>query len=452
MIIAHNLSALNSLNRLNQNNKATSNTLEKLSSGYRINRGADDAAGLAISEKMRAQIRGLEKAQQNIQDGISLIQTAEGGLGSIHNPNLVRLRELAIQAANDTLTDADRKLIQKEVEQIKQGIDEIANNTEFNGIKLLNSEADNPKIIGTEIITTTIPGYYEATPSIVDLSKAASITIFENSSSIYSTMYSISNLENGQFWKVPSSVGLEEYVFSVDLANNTFTTTALYKSDKSSYPGNNITGVRLNGLTGYEDTEVWASEVVAHSQATFVYGLNILGDNTKDESGFSFNLPYDTFITVNFKSKKYIPEVVTTATQPKVVYVPDILKIQTGANEGQNLEIELADARTKALGIDQLDYSTRLGAEAAIAKIDAAIEKVSAQRGKFGAYQNRLEYTYNNSTNYSMNLTAAESRIRDADMAKETMKMVKSQILTQASQTMLAHANQQPESVLSLLQ
>jgi len=158
MIIAHNLSALNSLNRLNQNNKATSSTLEKLSSGYRINKAADDAAGLAISEKMRAQIRGLEKAQQNIQDGISLIQTAEGGLASIHNPNLVRLRELAIQAANDTLTDADRKLIQKEVEQIKQGIDEIANNTEFNGIKLLNSEADNPKIIGTEIITMTIPG------------------------------------------------------------------------------------------------------------------------------------------------------------------------------------------------------------------------------------------------------------------------------------------------------
>ena len=450
MIIAHNLSALNSLNRLNQNNKATSNTLEKLSSGYRINRGADDAAGLAISEKMRAQIRGLERAQQNIQDGISLIQTAEGGLASIHSPNLVRLRELAIQAANDTLTDADRQLIQKEVEQIKQSIDEIANNTEFNGIKLLNSEADNPKIIGTEIITTTIPGYYEATPSIVDLSKAESITIFENTTLIHESEHSISSLENGQFWEVPS--GLEEYVFSVELANNTFTTTALYKSDRSSYPGNNITGVRLNRLTGYEDNEVWASEVVAHSAATFVYGLNILGDNTTDESGFSFNLPYDTFITVNFKSRKYIPEVVTTTTQSKVIYVPDILKIQTGANEGQNLEIELADARTKALGIDQLDYSTRLGAEAAIAKIDAAIEKVSAQRGKFGAYQNRLEYTYNNSTNYSMNLTAAESRIRDADIAKETMKMAKSQILTQAAQTMLAHANQQPENILNLLQ
>ena len=157
----------------------------------------------------------------------------------------------------------------------------------------------------------------------------------------------------------------------------------------------------------------------------------------------------DTSLTVRFHSKK---ELTTTVTNTKVINVSATLLVHTGANEGQNLEIELADARTKALGIDQLDYSTRLGAEAAIAKIDAAIEKVSAQRGKFGAYQNRLEYTYNNSTNYSMNLTAAESRIRDADIAKETMKMAKSQTLTQASQTMLAHANQQPESVLSLLQ
>lgn len=143
MRIAHNISALNTLNKLNKNNKSIGTSLEKLSSGLFINKAADDAAGLAISEKMRAQIRGLAQAGRNIQDGISLIQTAEGALGIIQDPNLLRLRELAVQASNGTLTDSDRSHIQKEVQQIKQGINEIANNTNFNGINLLNASSSN---------------------------------------------------------------------------------------------------------------------------------------------------------------------------------------------------------------------------------------------------------------------------------------------------------------------
>ncbi|MEY9979603.1 hypothetical protein [Lysinibacillus sp. RC79] len=149
MIIRHNIASLNTNNRLTQTKKKADSVLEKLSSGYKINRAGDDAAGLAISEKMRGQIRGLNMAGKNIQDGISLIETAESGLGSIQDPNLLRLRELAIQAANDTLTDLDRQQIQQEVEQIKSGIDAIANNTEFNGIKLLNNNSSSEIKSGT---------------------------------------------------------------------------------------------------------------------------------------------------------------------------------------------------------------------------------------------------------------------------------------------------------------
>lgn len=430
MIIQHNLSELNSSNKLNKNNKATSVAIRKLSSGLRINQVADDSAGLAISEKMRSQIRGLGKAQQNIQDGISLIQTAEGGLDSIQDPNLMRLKELAIQAANDTLTDADREHIQKEIIQIKQGINAIANNTEFNGIKLLNGAKT-----GTKTITMTkdiiVPGYYETAPSVVDLSKATSITIFELSNpgnSIYEKTFNISDLVGGQHWE-PVTGSKEEYIFSADLANNTFTTTAL--KNGYSFSGNTVTGVRIYGLNGYEDAEVWASAIVSHSAGTVIEDLNkILGSNLSDFPLFSWGTPHDTFITVEFHSKKYIPESITTITETTTIDVSEPLILQTGANQGDTFEVELVDA---------------------LAKIDAAIAKVSAMRSKFGTYQNGLEHIYNNSTNYAINLAAAESRIRDADIAKESMGMVKSQILTQASQVMLNYAQQQPQKVLDLL-
>ena len=448
MIITHNIAALNSLNKLNKNNKATSATMEKLSSGFRINNAADDAAGLAISEKMRAQIRGLGKAQQNIQDGISLIKTADSALGTIHDPHLLRLKELAVQAANDTLTDADRKLIQKEIAQVKQSINEIAHNTEFNRIKLLDGSAMGTKTISvTKEITT--PGHYETTPSVVDLSKATSITIFERTNGIaHEKTFNTSDLVSGQKWTVPGAT--EEYEFSVDLANNTFTTTAIKNATSAS--GNNVTGVRINGLNGYEDVEVWASAIVSHSAGTITRDLDqILGSDLSDFPLFSWNLPHDTFITVEFQSKKYIPGSTTTITETKVIAEPEPLILQTGANQGENFHVMLADARTTTLGIDNLDYSTRLGAVDALAKIDAAVAKVSAERGKFGAYQNRLEHTHNNSTNYAINLAAAESRLRDADMAKESMAMVKNQMLTQAAQGMLSRAIQQPQGVLELL-
>lgn len=282
MRIQHNINALNSLRQLGMNNSNTGKNIEKLSSGYRINRAGDDAAGLAISEKMRSQIRGLDMASKNADDGISMIQTGEGALNETH-AILQRMRELAVQSASDTNTEADRAELQKENAALIEEIDRIANNTEFNTQKLLN----------------------------------------------------------------------------------------------------------LSGGTAGK-----------------------------------FNL-------------------------------------QIGANAGQKLEVQFGDMKADALkvtganatsGVKNIDISTRGGASGAITNIDGAIAYVSSQRAQMGAYQNRLEHTINNLNVTSENLTAAESRIRDVDMAKEMMQYTKNNILTQAAQAMLAQANQQPQGVLQLLQ
>jgi len=280
VIINHNIAALNTLNRLNYATNAQSKSMEKLSSGLRINRAGDDAAGLAISEKMRGQIRGLDQASRNAQDGISLIQTAEGALNETHSI-LQRMRELAVQSANDTNTTSDRQELQKEVDQLAQEITRISNTTEFNSKKLLDGSL--------------------------------------------------------------SGAG--------------------------------------NALT-----------------------------------------------------------------------------FQIGANSGQTMTLQISKMDASALGVQGasassgIDISTdAAAATAAITKIDQAIQTVSAERSKLGANQNRLEHTINNLSTSSENLTAAESRIRDVDMAKEMMEQTKASILAQAAQAMLAQANQQPQGVLQLL-
>lgn len=454
MIIKSNIPALNTLNRLQKNNKNNAITLERLSSGLRINSAADDAAGLSISEKMRAQIRGLDQAQRNIQDGISLIQIAEGGLAEIHNPNLQRLRELAIRAANDTLTKEDRQSIQEEVEQIKKAIDEIANNTEFNGIKLLNVP-DSGKVTKTiEVMKTVTKTETTYVPEVVDLSKATSITIYERSTGLNELTIPITSLPMSVEWSPPDSP-TEKYLF--EIYRYGFKTTA-YGPAQGNTPGNNITGVRLNGLSGYAGmTEMWANKIETtnggwklpdaqgdHSEQA------ILGDNLAD---YPDNIQ-DSHIAIRFEYMRAVTTT-TTVTVPELVTIEEIIDpkviLQVGANAGDTFEVDLSDVRTTSLGIDQILVDPRDKAVEAIGKIDEAIEKVLAERSKFGVYQNALEHIHNNVSNYAVNLTAAESRIRDAGLAKEIMEMTKNNILSHAAQVMLVQANQTPESVLQLL-
>jgi flagellin len=448
MKINHNIIAMNSLNRLTSHEKTTASARQKIASGLRINHAADDVAGSAISQKMKAQIKGLQQAETNIQNAVSMLQTAEGGLAEIENPLLQRLRELAVQAGNETLSKSDRQAIQAEIEQIKYSINDIANNTDFNGVKLLNVPET---ITVTKTKMVTVADGFEKKPSVVDLSKAKSITIYERTGDdVHSKTYSISDLVKGVNWRAPSSI--EDYKFSVNLKENTFTTKALL--DFISLPLNNVTGVRVNGLKGYDTTEVWASNIVSTTgnpgDGASGHALTkILGKNLSDYPSFGLFEWSDTSITVNFEAKKEKFRDVEIP-YPVEEVVPD-LHLQVGANEGEIFKVDLTDARTEALGIDKLKVDPWEEAAKAITKVDQALNLVSSERGKFGSYQNALEHILNNVGNTALNLTAANSRIEDADIAKEMIELTKSNILSEATQAMLSQANKQPETVLQLL-
>ncbi|WP_312518665.1 flagellin [Anaerospora sp.] len=384
MIINHNIAALNTYNRLSANNGATSKSLEKLSSGLRINRAGDDAAGLAISEKMRGQIRGLDQATRNSQDSISLIQTAEGALNETHSI-LQRMRELAVQAGNDTNTDVDRGEIQKEINQLTDEIDRIANTTEFNTQKLIDGskkglvEAADSKT--TIQLNTRADIKINATTTDTDIASSGTITLTRT-------------LVSGAFATT-----------QIDVGNPNASITASVTDDNTiSFGGKTIE------LTG--------------SLASLAVGESI---------------------TISVKKAV---EAQTT--------VGSSLSMQIGANSGQNILIGMNSMKAEDLGVrgtdaKALDVSDYKKATAAITTINNAIEQVSAERSKLGAVQNRLEHTINNLSASSENLTAAESRVRDVDMAKEMMNFQKNNILSQAAQAMLAQANQQPQGVLQLL-
>lgn len=390
MIINHNMAALNTYRQLSANNTNTSKSLEKLSSGLRINRAGDDAAGLAISEKMRGQIRGLDQATRNAQDSISLIQTAEGALNETHSI-LQRMRELADQASNDTNTKTDREEIQKEINSLTDEIDRIANTTEFNTQKLLDGSKSGLRDEIKGSVTT-------------QLNTQAGVTV-----SLKTTLTSSAITATG----------------TIVITRTKDSGTAIAATDFTVGDPNNL-NVTNTAITGA------ALSVLAVGSATF------------DLANLD-NLKVGESITLSFR--KYEKEV-TDASKS--------LSLQIGANSGQNILFGINDMKADSLGVrasggGALDVSSYEKATAAITSINNAIELVSAERSKMGATQNRLEHTINNLGTSSENLTSAESRIRDVDMAKEMMNYQKNSILSQAAQSMLAQANQQPQGVLQLL-
>jgi flagellin len=380
MRINHNIAALNTYRQLGGANSAQGKSMEKLSSGLRINRAGDDAAGLAISEKMRGQIRGLDMAQKNSQDGISLIQTAEGALNETHSI-LQRMRELAVQSSNDTNTDADRAEIQKEINQLTDEIDRIATTTEFNTKKLLNGN-----LKGVTASTTSTLKFEQSKQAIGFTAVATAAAAFTVSDTIR--------------------------IRRID-------TTAATNFSISNALGN---------ITLTIDT---ATGELAEANAGILDTLNLV----------NFEVGETLTITITGGEAKQTTD--------------NSLRFQIGANTAQEMSVDISDMSAAALkiksGTTYLDVSTQFGAEASIAQLDTAISKVSTERSKLGAFQNRLEHTINNLGTSSENLTAAESRIRDVDMAKEMMEFTKNNILTQAAQAMLAQANQQPQAVLQLL-
>ncbi len=387
MRINHNISALNAWRSLDNVNSSMGKTLEKLSSGLRINRAGDDAAGLAISEKMRGQIKGLDMAVKNAQDAISLIQTAEGALTETHSI-LQRMRELAVQAASDTNTDVDRNQVQLELDQLREEIDRISRTTEYNTMKLLDGKIESFRgEVDAKVVTPGNIGVELVTP----VSSAA---------------------EEGT------------YVIEVGQLSGTVTSALDVK----------ITLITAGGISSV---------------------LATLGDGSAVFGGITFKWDSSTFDISDFGEALPKNEVVDSA----VVRVEglntaaDQLVLQIGANEGHNIVLGIDDMSAKALGLtpDSLKVTDQNSAERSIMVVDAAIHKVSTARASLGAVQNRLEHTISNLGVASENLTAAESRIRDVDMAKEMMEFTKQQILMQSANAMLAQANTIPQNVLQLL-
>ena len=394
MRINHNLMSMNTNRQLGVNRGATQKSLEKLSSGLRINRAGDDAAGLAISEKMRGQIRGLDQASRNSSDSISLIQTAEGALNETHSI-LQRMRELAVQSANDTNTDADRKELQAEVKQLVSEIDRIANTTEFNTKKLLDGSAKGvaAEVDGSLNVNNNSAIKFDDA-SLSSVSAAAKTGAAKNGAY---TIVKISNNGDADDFKIigPDGKGVATADLTVTDANTiTF--------------GANITGA---GSTLTTTNSLFTDMEVGESM-TFVFGKHEAASSELDNS----------------------------------------IMGQIGANSGQTMFISIGSMKAEDIGVKDVDISTKWGAATAIETVNNAISKVSHQRSSLGAIQNRLEHTINNLDTASENLQASESRIRDVDMAKEMTEYTKNNILTQAAQAMLAQANQQPQSVLQLLQ
>jgi Flagellin and related hook-associated proteins len=560
MIINHNLPGANAISRMNANSVTASKSMEKLSSGLRINRAGDDAAGLAISEKMRGQIRGLDQASANAQDGISMIQTAEGALNETTSI-IQRMRELSVQASSDTNTADDRTAVQKEVTQLKAEIDRIGNTTEFNTTKLVDGSIGAKKAPGVDNAAVMSNGLGAATSSqlagtvnfnagtkkIADITSAAatafdaatqtikvdgaSINFKMTTAELQTTAGDTTGAAFAALLKTKINDGIETYnktygknIEKVDVSatgnkisitsgatgspssistdvpvsgagnlweitgetvataaatlsgttplNGAFTAagaaniTAITATDKMNVTIDgkdiSVTLSTFGGQTLTAGTDMNSANGAAKLQADINTGITAYNATVPTENQVDA-------VTVSVKDGAFVIQSGSKAATSSIKFDnSDAAKLigvagqssatqgggvdfQIGANAGQTMKITVGDMRTAALGIDKIDMSSKEGAQAATTLLDTALKAVSGQRADLGAFSNRLEHTINNLGTSSENLTSAESRIRDVDMAKEMSTFSKNNILSQAAQAMLAQANQQPQQVLQLL-
>lgn len=558
MVVQHNLNAINANNKMNINVSGTKKATEKLSSGYQINRAGDNAAGLAISEKMRSQIRGLSQATKNANDGISLIQTAEGGLNETHSI-LQRMRELAVQSANGTYQDdTDREAIQLEVDALKSEIDRIASSTEYNGMKLLDGSLG-----GTTTGTTDFGARYGVLISANTVVDGANNKLKENLSLEGATLTSSVNGVTVTLADTASGVGGENaqwdaagttltinlkagQSYSQSQINDLIKNATMAKANAAGTPQASTpadvelklksgvftfqkaetfktsAGVRaasddtdlvkylINGTDqndGYADTikftsnnygedtrklkiatdvaagKEWVATTTANNEGTGIkdgeFTLHLATgveyteediQNLLKQAGLDYTVTLTDSKTPDgdksFYAQKVVAEADATAIEigkttagaglgsDKLTGTGKGLTFQIGANgvEDQRVTLSVGDMSSTSIGVGGADVSTQDAANKAIDMVDAAVKTVSMQRAGLGALQNRLEYTVNNLTTTNENLTAAESQIRDTDMATEMINYTKNNILQQASQAMLAQANQQPQAILQLLQ
>ncbi|MDE7416094.1 MAG: flagellar hook protein [Lachnospiraceae bacterium] len=469
MVVQHNLRAMNSNRMLGITQGTLSKSAEKLSSGYKVNRAADDAAGLSISEKMRKQIRGLSQASLNAEDGISAVQTAEGALTEVHDM-LQRMNELAVKASNGTNALSDRQTIQDEVDQLLTEIDRVSETTKFNETYLLKGDRDT-KTVTVDAHDAGIDG-----------------KLTQNTTSATFTM---DVLKLGDTIKI----GGTEYTIGAKLDDVKGSITGLSNGELVTIDGTQYT----IGTTNEDKNILSNTDILTKVSAgsTVVYNGKTLVAMTKDNNGT--DLGADTQTAAQIDPKK--PQVITAKTaydkiqqelalassvgatktsaqaaggtkvagtngapdkmqfvitKGKVDRKEDLtfsLHVGADADMTNKISVQIGALDTKGLGIDGLNVKDSTGASAtyAIDAISDAVAKVSAQRSLLGAVQNRLEHTINNLDNVVENTTAAESQIRDTDMATEMVKYSNANILSQAGQSMLAQGNQSNQGVLALI-
>lgn len=455
MRINHNIAALNTYRQLTVNNTQTQKALEKLSSGLRINRAGDDAAGLAISEKMRGQIRGLEMASKNAQDGISLIQTAEGALTEVH-AILQRMRELAVQAANDTNNDSDRAEIQKEIEQLKSEINRISTDTEFNTKTLLDGSIGQTASLGdnaAEVVDVrAVDSNAEGTFTITISDVAVGTDNFISAGGIAKADVEINNATGVNDIKAGT--------YTIEITGDKSSVTAILKDAQGNEVGRAAGVDSTSGIviTNSDDKTLVTiagdtyngNEGIIKFDVTITADIEVKGPDGSEKDYSGVKADSNSVMTVAGLELD-----VAANLQKGGVTQVDVknngVQFHIGANEGQTTRLAINRIDIDSLKVADVDVRTQSGAEAAITSINKAIETVSSERSKLGAIQNRLEHTINNLGTSAENLTAAESRIRDVDMAKEMMEFTKQSILSQAAQAMLAQANQMPQGVLQLL-
>ena len=450
MVVQHNLTAMNANRMLGVTTSAQAKSTEKLSSGYKINRAADDAAGLSISEKMRKHIRGLSQASSNAQDGISCVQTAEGALTEVHSM-LQRMNELAVQAGNGTMSEDDRQNIQDEIDQLTSEIDRVSETTKFNETYLLkgNGTETRQKEVAATAMTAT---YKTPVTSTVALTATNAPTTWyaKGSATALTADQILERLEVDANGNVAIKDGMEMYS---EAAN----TTDQYGAQTKD---------KIVALTTVKQSYGVASTALyADAQGTTAVKDEDL-KNYFNEDGTVKQSLYKKTTGANATFKEIGAEqianyVTVTAAKDKTTVeyeaVKDlVLSFQVGADTTANnkISVSMQSMSAESIGVKGIsvtgDDSTN--ADAAVDTIGEAIKKVSSQRSALGAVQNRLEHTIANLDNIVENTTAAESAIRDTDMAEEMVAYSKNSILTQAGQSMLAQANQSNQGVLSLLQ
>jgi len=434
MVVQHNLTAMNANRMLGVTTGQQAKSSEKLSSGYRINRAADDAAGLSISEKMRKQIKGLDQASSNAQDGISCVQTAEGALTEVHSM-LQRMNELAVQAGNGTMSQDDRQNIQDEIDQLVTEIDRVSETTKFNETYLLKGDGEtngNKRTFAANDVIGKVDGITVAAKgtTIGELTDNADIKIGTVEVVSSDTKFTIADA---------AAQAKAENVTKITSDGTNATVTLK--------DGTSVTDTVTNIKTNY------GIEATAAGGATISKALKAETTNAAITGTYTGNLD-DLAAGADVNVKLAVSATGTSALSKDTKAL--VLSFQVGAETSKEnkIDVTMESMSATSIGVKGVKVTGKdsTNADAAVNTISDAIKKVSSQRSALGAVQNRLEHTISNLDNVVENTTSAESRIRDTDMAEEMVEYSKNNILAQAGQSMLAQANQSTQGVLSLLQ